>query len=112
MVIGYRVAPLTAMIVRWLVITDTAVLPNIVVGEKFVPEFLQDDCTPENLFNAVHALLSNDEARQAQIDGFRRFGDIMQLEGRAPSERAAEVVLDLMGLSHNPLSTDQANKEA
>jgi lipid-A-disaccharide synthase len=112
MVIGYRVAPLTAMIVRWLVITDTAVLPNIVVGEKFVPEFLQDDCTAENLFNAVHAILSDDRARQAQIDGFRRFGDIMQLEGRAPSERAAEVVLDLMGLSHNPLSTDQANKEA
>lgn len=96
MVVAYRVSAITAWIVRRMILTDTAVLPNLVVGEKFVPEFIQEDCIVENIVPAIGQLLDDVPAREAQAAGFRRFADIMRLEGRAPSERAAEVVLDLI----------------
>jgi lipid-A-disaccharide synthase len=96
MVIAYRVSALTAWIVRRMLLTDTAVLPNLVVGEKFVPEFIQEKCTVENIVPAIGSLLVSPEARQSQAEGFGRFSDLMRLDGRAPSERAAEVVLDLI----------------
>ena len=101
MVIGYKVAPLTAWIVRQMILTDTAVLPNLIVGDKFVPEFIQDDCTAENLLNALRPLMTDSPERQKQIDGFRRFSAMMHLEGAAPSERAAGVVLDLLARHGN-----------
>ncbi|MEQ9329244.1 MAG: lipid-A-disaccharide synthase, partial [Rhodospirillales bacterium] len=97
MVVAYRVSPITAWIVRRMILTDTAVLPNLVVGEKFVPEFIQENCIVENIVPAIGRLLDDANAREAQAAGFRRFADLMRLEGRAPSERAAEVVLDLVG---------------
>tara|TARA_R110002110_G_scaffold85200_1_gene221386 strand:- start:68 stop:1243 length:1176 start_codon:yes stop_codon:yes gene_type:complete len=96
MVIGYRVAPVTAWIVRQMILTDTAVLPNLIVGDKFVPEFIQNDCTVENLLNALRPLMTDSPERQKQIDGFERFSGLMHLDGAPPSERAAGVVLDLM----------------
>ena len=97
MVVAYRVSPITAWIVRRMILTDTAVLPNLVVGEKFVPEFIQENCIVENIVPAIGRLLDDANAREAQAAGFRRFADLMRLDGRAPSERAAEVVLDLVG---------------
>lgn len=96
MVIGYKVAPLTAWIVRRMILTDTAVLPNLIVGERFVPEFIQNDCTVENLLNALRPLMTDSPERQKQIDGLERFSDLMHLDGAPPSERASGVVLDLM----------------
>lgn len=96
MVVAYRVSAITAWIVRRMILTDTAVLPNLVVGEKFIPEFIQEDCIVENIVPAIGRLFDDAPARAAQATGFRRFADLMRLEGQAPSARAAEVVLDLI----------------
>jgi lipid-A-disaccharide synthase len=60
-----------------------------------VPEFLQADCTPDNLAASVDTLLSDDHARQTQIAGL---GEVAAWLGQGqfvPSERAAETVLAL-----------------
>ncbi|MEQ8708399.1 MAG: lipid-A-disaccharide synthase [Rhodospirillales bacterium] len=101
MVIGYRVAPITAWIVRRMILTDTAVLPNLITGERFIPEFIQNDCTLDNLLTALRPLMTDGTERQAQIEGFRRFASLMHLEGAAPSARAAGVVLDLLARQRN-----------
>jgi len=55
MVVGYRIAPSTAFLVRLfkLMKVDRFSLPNVLAGRTIAPEFMQEDCTPENLSAAV-----------------------------------------------------------
>jgi lipid-A-disaccharide synthase len=95
MVTAYRVTRLEAAIMRRVAQVNTVILPNLVTGERFVPEFLQDACTPQNLANALWPLLSDTPERRRQTEVFARLDTIMEVGGTAPSERAAEAVLSL-----------------
>jgi len=95
MVTAYRVTYFEAAVMRRVAQVNTAILPNLVTGERFVPEFLQDACTPQNLANALLPLLSDTPERRRQTEVFARFDAIMEVGGMAPSERAAEIVLNL-----------------
>jgi lipid-A-disaccharide synthase len=53
MVITYKMAELTALMMRKMATVPYAGLPNIIAGEFVVPEILQRDATPENLAQAV-----------------------------------------------------------
>ncbi len=53
MVITYKMAGLTAHMMRKMATVPYAGLPNIIAGEFVVPEILQRDATPENLAQAV-----------------------------------------------------------
>ena len=64
------------------------------LGENVVPEFLQEDCTPENLAAAVLPLLADTPERRRQIEAFSRLDAIMEIGSKAPAARAAEIVLD------------------
>lgn len=60
MIIAYRLSPATFAIARRLVRTPWIGLPNILAGEFVVPEFLQNDATPENLAQAMLNLLADE----------------------------------------------------
>lgn len=62
-VIVYRTSPLTYRIGRRLVSVDCIGLPNIVAGEKFLPELIQDDCNPARMAEEVLSILSDDVRR-------------------------------------------------
>jgi lipid-A-disaccharide synthase len=64
MVVAYKVDPV-ATLVRYLISTDTVVLTNLVLGEKVIPEFLQENCTPEALAGALMPLLSGTPSEAA-----------------------------------------------
>jgi lipid-A-disaccharide synthase len=95
MVTAYRVMPIEAAVARRVMLIDTAILPNLVTGERFVPEFLQNDCTAQNLADALLPLLGDTPERRRQIEFFARFDAILEVGGTAPSQRAADIVLDL-----------------
>ena len=59
MVISYKVPWLTAQIMKRQGYMPYVGLPNILCGEFIVPEFLQDDATPEKLAHAVQAWLEH-----------------------------------------------------
>lgn len=95
-VAAYRVAAWEAWIGRIVLTTRSIVLANIVLGENIVPEFLQDDCTPGHLANALEPLLADGPARQAQMRGFATV-DARMATGGVPAEQvAADVVLAVM----------------
>src|SRR5699024_858725 len=73
MVVGYRVARGTQVLVRatGLLKTDRFSLPNVLAGEMVVPELIQEDCTPENLSQAVLAWLRDPAAMAALEPRFR-----------------------------------------
>ena len=93
-VAAYRVSRLEEEIIKRVVLVSSALLPNIILGEKIVPEFLQDAASPKNLSAALLPLIAGGEQREAQLAAFARIDEIMRLPaGQSPSEKAAEIVL-------------------
>jgi lipid-A-disaccharide synthase len=65
-------------------------LPNILAGRYVVPEFLQDEATPENLAQALGNLLVD---KQAGVAISRVFDAVHRLLRQDTSSKAAEAVL-------------------
>jgi lipid-A-disaccharide synthase len=95
MVVTYRVAPLTAAIVRQLVQVDFAALPNLVLEHDAVPELLQGDATPEKLARAVTLVMEDDHVRARQIADLGMTLVRLGRGGEPPALRAAKVVMSV-----------------
>ena len=104
-VAAYRMSPVEAFIVVWLlrllVRLPSVILANLVLGENVIPELLQSDATPQRLAEALLPLLSDTPQRQRQIKAFGRLDAIMAIGGEAPSDKAAAVVLDAAQHRHD-----------
>jgi lipid-A-disaccharide synthase len=90
MVITYKMAPLTWWVAQRRAYTQWAGLPNILANELLVPEFIQDQATPENLAQGLIDLVS-DEERICRIE--ERFAQLHQLLRRDTAKTAALAVL-------------------
>lgn len=97
MVVGYRVNPLTATLVRRMVRVDYVCLINLLLDRPVVPELLQGACRAEALAAAAERLLEDKTARDDQSRAGREAVAMLRVGERPPSERAAEVVLDVIG---------------
>lgn len=95
-VAAYRIAAWEGAVFRLMAHINTVILANLVLGENVVPEFLQSDCTPDQLASALVPLLRDTPDRQRQLDAFARLNTIMGLAGEPPSTRAARAVLALI----------------
>jgi lipid-A-disaccharide synthase len=93
MVTAYRKSAVEAWILLRAIDVKSVVLANLVVGENVVPEFLQQDCTPEKLVPALREILAESPLRRRQLDAFARIDTIMSTGNQPPSVRAAEIVL-------------------
>jgi lipid-A-disaccharide synthase len=94
MVAAYKVPLIEELAARLLVNVPSVILANLALGENVVPEFLQRDCTPERLANALQPLLGDTPERRRQVDAFARLDAIMEVGQARPSDRAAGLVLD------------------
>ena len=90
--VAYRVTALE-MRLRFLVKVPSIVLPNLIAGDRAVPEFIGPDCTPAALADALLPLLRGGNARDAQLAAMARLDALMRLDAGTPSERAASLVL-------------------
>ena len=97
MVVAYRVPLLEGMIVKAVVRISSASLPNLVLGETVVPEFLRrEDCTAEKLAQALAPLLDDTPERRRQLEAFKRLDQIFGTDDEQPSGRAARVTLEVI----------------
>ncbi len=96
MVTAYRTGAVEAWILRRAINVKSVILANLVAGENVVPEFLQEDCTPEKLVPALRDLLSDTPLRRRQVEAFARIDTIMATGAKSPSVRAADIVLATM----------------
>ena len=95
-VIAYRINGLTHAIVSRVVKIPHAHLVNIVLQREAVPEFLQDECTAENLAAAVQRLIEDKAARAAQIEACAEALRALGYGALAPGLRAADEVLAII----------------
>lgn len=94
MAVGYRVNPVTAEIVRRIIKVRFASIVNLLADAEVIPEYIQENCTPEKLSAELVRLLTEPAARARQEDGFARL--LQQLRpgpGLLPSQAAAQAVL-------------------
>ena len=96
MVTAYRTGAVEAWILLRAINVNSVILANLVVGENVVPEFLQQDCTPEKLSQVLRELLGESELRRKQLDAFAKIDQIMSTGNTSPSARAADIVLNTM----------------
>ena len=95
MIVCYRVNPLTAAIARRILIVPHIAMPNIIAERRAAPEFVQRDCSPRRLVPALEQLLRDTAQRHDQIESFREIAARLGRGGPPPSERAAEVILNV-----------------
>ena len=103
MVTAYRAGAVEAWIVRRAIRVTSVILANLVIGENVVPEYLQEDCTPEKLSRALHDVLGDTPMRRRQLEAFARIDGIMSTGNQPPSVRAADIVLATMRKSRRPI---------
>lgn len=90
-VIGYKMSPMTAMIVKRMVKVKYAHLANIMADREIVPEFIQHNCIPENMADKAFQLFQNPQPQKAEFEAvkFRLGFD----QPQTPSQKAAGFVL-------------------
>jgi lipid-A-disaccharide synthase len=96
MVTAYRVGAIEAFILRRAIRVSSVILANLVIGKDVIPEFLQEDCTPEKLAPALTELLADSPLRRQQVEAFAQLDMIMSTGNKSPSVLAADIVLATM----------------
>lgn len=96
MVAAYRIPSWEGWLFRLMALIDTAILANLVLGEKVVPEFLQSDCTGDRIATALVPLIGATPERKRQEEAFLRLDQIMGVGTATPSLRAAQATLDVI----------------
>lgn len=95
MIVGYRVPPLESLFVS-LVKVPSIVLPNLVLGENAIPEYLHEPCRPEVLAPALRQILAESDERHRQVAAFEIIRQKMDTGEVSPSQRAARIMLDVL----------------
>jgi lipid-A-disaccharide synthase len=93
MVIAYRQSPITWALMRQMLYLPYVGMPNILAGERLVPELLQDQATPANLAGALLTLLRDTAAQRRQVERFREFHQLLR---QNTAEKAADAVLSVL----------------
>ncbi|WP_409411009.1 lipid-A-disaccharide synthase [Bradyrhizobium jicamae] len=96
MVTAYRVGAAEAFILRRAIRVSSVILANLVIGSDIIPEFLQENCTPENLAQALAEVLVDSPERLRQLVAFATLDAKMSTGDQPPSVRAADIVLATM----------------
>lgn len=95
-VVLYRLNPITAWIGRTLLKASIpfASPPNLLLMKPIVPEFLQEQATPENIIQATLELLLNQERRQQMKTDYQEMRRCLGEVGVC--DRAAKEILQML----------------
>lgn len=97
MVVTYRVNPISARMLRRIVLTKFVNIVNILARREVIPELLQELCHPLMLASASAHLLTHTKHQQRQLTQAKAALNQMLLpDGTLPSDKAAQVVLGLV----------------
>jgi lipid-A-disaccharide synthase len=93
-IVAYKMGPLSAWIAKKIVRTRWVNLINILLQRPAVPEFLQENCEPKQMSQALLKLMDEKDARTAQLTAFREA--LIQLglgDPETPGQKAATAVM-------------------
>ena len=94
MVIMYRIPALTFWMMKRKALLPYVGLPNILAGEFVVPEFLQEEASPENLAQALGNWLDAKDARARLGERFEQLHHSLACDHDARVADALQPYLD------------------
>ncbi|WP_018391185.1 lipid-A-disaccharide synthase [Ancylobacter sp. FA202] len=95
-VAAYRVPWLEGRIAPFFIRVKTAILPNLILDEPAMPEYLQWHIDPPAMAAQLARLIAGGPEREAQLSAFARLDSVMGEGGDPPSRRAARAVLETL----------------
>lgn len=95
-VAAYRVPWLEGRIAPFIIRVKTAILPNLILDEPAMPEYLQWHIDPPAMAAQLARLIAGGPEREAQLAAFARLDAVMGEGGEPPSRRAARAVLETL----------------
>ena len=93
MVVAYRISWLTHRILMMLVKAKYAALPNLLIGREIVPEFLQYDCQPALMGEALLKWLND---KNAVLELEHEFHKMHKILSHKSGDSIADVVLNVI----------------
>ena len=94
LVVSYRVAPLSYLIGKHFIKVQFVSLVNLIAGKEVVRELLQNEATPENVFQEMFRLLKD---REVQRNMKQQLAEVAgQLGGPGASKRTAKLALEMI----------------
>lgn len=93
-IVVYRAPKVSALVGRLVLRVKYASAVNLVLDRPVLPEFIQGDCTAENLAGAVRQLISDESARKTQLEGIAEAKEMLSSGDTIPSRNAARAILD------------------
>ncbi|MCZ6885927.1 MAG: lipid-A-disaccharide synthase [Alphaproteobacteria bacterium] len=96
MVIVYRLAWLSALVIRLMIKIPYVSVVNLALGREIAPEFLQGRCRADLITGALLPLMLDPDARRNQIEGLAEVAEIFKGGDKPSSQQAAEVILQLV----------------
>ncbi len=94
MVVAYRMNPITYEIAKSLIKVPYISQPNLIAGEKLVPEFIQGEVKPEKLGRALFDWLEPGNAKISNI--LSKFNEIHEELRRNAAQTAADAIMELL----------------
>jgi lipid-A-disaccharide synthase len=96
-VIAYKLNPITYLILSLMVKVKNAHLVNILLKKTVVPEFIQGNCEPEKIAQAVIELIMHKDKCQEMQAGFAEMRNVLKTQNdKTPSECAADFVVSMI----------------
>ena len=100
MVVCYRILRLTHFLAKPFIKAEFASLVNLVAEKEIVPELLQQQATPENIYRKILPLLLNRETREAMKQKLAHVAK--QLGEPGGSKRTAGLAMEMLaGMTSN-----------
>lgn len=95
----YKAGKINYVIGKRLIKVDNIAMPNILLGKNIVREFVQNEMTPENIFEEGEKVLMNKEYAAKMRNEFTKLRTL--LTDRDASKNAAKLVAGLFHQSEN-----------
>jgi len=93
-IIIYKMDRINFFVVKMLVKVKFANIINIAADEEIIPELLQSNCNPRNIYKTVDELLNNKQALEKQVRESQRI--ISEFKTEKATEIASSVLLDYL----------------
>jgi lipid-A-disaccharide synthase len=95
-IIAYKMGGFSAIVVKFLVKTKWVGLPSIIMGGLVSPEFLQKNCTANNIEKEMAKLLYNENLQEKQKALFKKLKTNLKVKNLNPDELAAQAIIKML----------------
>ena len=96
MVVFYRFNHLTWFLAKRMANVEHACIVNLIANKMIVPEFIQNEMTPDNLTRAIIPLLKNTSKRKNMLLGYDQIRRTLGIPG--VYDRAAQAIMEHLPL--------------